>query len=550
MPNDENKINDANDFEVTIAQTEASTPEDSGLDTKYKRLEKAAMESFMNNASSISSVLLNEGQSPEEDLTYDEIIELGTSPQTSLTKTQRIAARNMLLINTNDLIGRYFEIIRTNINTEYKLIYSHQQEGRNKKKKFAEAAELIHGFNDEIKIEKLIRDSICTAISDGNWIGYLKSNKDSTTVDSYPLGVAEISQYEVGGEPIVQFNIQNLRSRLQKTYRKTKKNKALFYENINKEVEANYPKEIVEAFKSGESYVNLDHRYSGVIRINNMNRPYGCSPILRAYLPLRIIQNLENADDTNSKARARKVIAQIMRKELIQDDPRRDTFPQQSYAHQTLASAFQNKSMVLVTCPPTVEKLAYIEPSADQMTSSDTYTYYRSKVLSTLGISFLLESSSQSVSTGTISISQLMKTIDSIAEQLEDILFKWYRQVLIDNGYDPFFAPHIKVLNSELMEMDMKKSLSEYFYNTLGASRDTAFSILGIDVKDEAEKRKSENELGYDDIFLPYSTSYTKSSDSDTTTTENTEGGRPEGDDNDLTTKGKKDYDKVRNDNT
>lgn len=517
--------NETKDFDVTIAQSDTEQSENDILKTKYQRLERAAMESFMNNTSSISSVSLNEGQSPEEDLTYDEIIELGTSPQTSLSKTMRIASRNLLLANVNDIVGRVMESINSNINTDIKLTYEHQEDGRNKKKKFTEAQQLIHDFNDSINLPKLIRNSVTTAYLTGNWVSYLRTDKDEYVVDSYPLGVVEISEYEVGGNPIAMFSIQNLRSRLQKTYRKTKKNKALFYDNINKEVEANYCKEVVDAFKAGEAYAPLDYKYTGVIRIGRFERTYGCSPILRAYLPLRIIQNLENADDTNSKARARKIIAQIMRPELIKDDARRDTFPQQSYAHANMANAFSNRSLVLVTCPPTISDVKYVEPSVE-MTSVDTYNYYRSKVLSTLGISFLMDSKSQSVSTASISVDQLLNTINSITEQFEEILFRWYRQILIDNGFDSSYAPHVKIGDAHKLEQALKIEWATFLYNVLGASRQTIFDELGLNVEDEFAKRNEENELNYNETFQPYGTAYTNSGSS---SANKDKGGRPRG---------------------
>ena len=173
-----------------------------------------------------------------------------------------------------------------------------------------------------------------------------------------------------------------------------------------------------------------------------------------------------------------------------------------------------SQPVVLVTSSAAVESIEYIEPSVD-MISIDTYNYYRSKVLATLGISFLMDSGSQSVSTASISVTQLMRTINSITEQLENILFRFYRQILIDNGYDITYAPHISIIDSELLAADMKKSLAEFCYNTLGASRETCFSLAGLDLVDEAEKRRNEVSTGYDSLFQPYGTAYTKSANSD-----------------------------------
>src|SRR5574344_944374 len=145
------------------------------------------------------------------------------------------------------------------------------------------------------------------------------------------------------------------------------------------------------------------------------------------------------------------------------------------------------QSTVVVTSPPTVEEIKYVEPAVE-MTSKDTYNIYRSKVLSTLGIQFLMDTCSQSVSTASISVTQLMRTINSISEQLENILRKWYRQILIDNGFPIEYCPTIQVIDSEALDFEMRKSLATTLYTIFNGSMATSLELLGIDVNDEKEK--------------------------------------------------------------
>lgn len=492
------------------------------------------------------SVYLNEGISPSKTLTFDEIEDLSTNTQNDLNKVLKINAYNRKLINKNDIVGKTVESIDTNINTELKLTYSRAEEGRNKKKKFAESEALIKDLNDSIKIQQLTRNAITTSYIEGNWIAYLRHDDSSNyVVDIYPLGVCEISDYNVNGDPVVLFDINNLRSRLTKTYKRNKKNKALFFDNMEAEVKANYPKEVYEAFVAKEKYAKLDPRYTGVIRVNNLNRKYGVSPILRAYTDLNMLDTFANTDKVNSKAKGKKIIHQKMRKETMGQDYNKDFFPEMAYAHQNFMSAWA-QSTVVVTSPPTVEEIKYVEPSVE-MTSKDTYNIYRSKVLSTLGIQFLMDSGSQSVSTASISVTQLMRTINAISEQLEDILKKWYRQVLIDNGYPIEYAPDVEVIDSEQLEMDMKVTLATFLYNVLNVSLDTCFNTIGLDVNDEVQKRKKEKELGYDEVFTPRMTAYTNSGNN-TSPTEN-KGGRPKGDSDNVQTNTKQGYDQEYNKN-
>ncbi len=484
------------------------------------------------------SVYLNEGISPSKSISVEEIEELSTNTQNDLNKVLRINAYNRKLINKNDIVGKTVESIDTNINTEIKLTYGNVDEGRNKKKKLEECKRFIKDFNTSIKVQQLTRNAITTSYVEGNWISYLRhEDKDNYTVDIYPLGVCEITETMINGEPVIWFNIKELRKRLQKVYRKTKKKKPLMFENIEEEVKNSYPKEVYEAFLNKEDYAVLDNKYTGIIRINNLNRKYGVSPILRAYTDLSMLDTFADSDRINSKAKAKKIIHQKMRKETMGQDYNKDFFPEVSYAHSNFMDAFKQNTVV-VTSPPTVEEISYVEPKVE-MTSKDTYNIYRSKVLSTLGIQFLMDSGSQSVSTASISVTQLMRTINAISEQLEDILKKWYRQIILDNGYTLDYTPDVNVIDTEQLEAELKHSLATLLFSTMNCSYATAFEILGLDINDEVQKRTMENEKKYDEIFKPHGSQYTNSEKQNP---EDNKGGRPA----DSNNKVKQQYDKTR----
>ena len=484
------------------------------------------------------SVYLNEGISPSKSISVEEIEELSTNTQNDLNKVLRINAYNRKLINKNDIVGKTVESIDTNINTEIKLTYGNVDEGRNKKKKLEECKQFIKDFNTSIKVQQLTRNAITTSYVEGNWISYLRhEDKDNYTVDIYPLGVCEITETMINGEPVIWFNIKELRKRLQKVYRKTKKKRPLRFENMEEEVKNSYPKEVYKAFINKEDYAVLDNKYTGIIRINNLNRKYGVSPILRAYTDLSMLDTFADSDRINSKAKAKKIIHQKMRKETMGQDYNKDFFPEVSYAHSNFMDAFKQNTVV-VTSPPTVEEISYVEPKVE-MTSKDTYNIYRSKVLSTLGIQFLMDSGSQSVSTASISVTQLMRTINAISEQLEDILKKWYRQIILDNGYPLDYTPDVNVIDTEQLEAELKHSLATLLFSTMNCSYATAFEILGLDINDEVQKRTMENEKKYDEIFKPHGSQYTNSEKQNP---EDNKGGRPA----DSNNKVKQQYDKTR----
>ena len=551
------KNNNKTDFIEQSETTSNSTPSTEDFDVIFASktddgtIITTSAESFAQRQLSIAlsvydpkndnySVYLNEGASPSKSLSVDEIDDLLTNTQNDLSKVLKINAYNRKLINKNDIVGKTVESIDTNINTDVKISYTGLQDGRNKKKQLEACKNLIKDVNEGIKINQLIRNSITTSYVEGNWISYLRhDNTDNYTVDVYPLGVCEISDYNVNGEPVVLFNIADLRNRLSKAYKRNKNNKPLFFENIEEEVKANYPKEVYEAFVAKEKYAKLDPKYTGVIRINNLNRKYGVSPIARAYTDLNMLDTFADTDRINSKAKGKKIIHQKMRKEVMGQDYDKDYFAELSYAHQNFMHAWK-QSTVVVTSPPTIESIQYVEPSVE-MTSKDTYNIYRSKVLSTLGIQFLMDTGSQSVSTASISVTQLMRTINSISEQLENILRKWYRQILMDNGFPIEYCPTIQVIDSEALDFEMRKSLATTLYTIFNGSMATSLELLGIDISDEKEKRKKENEEGFDsEIFYPRASTYTTSV-KDAKTVED-KGGRPADSDNET----KQQYDKNR----
>jgi hypothetical protein len=529
--------NNEQDFEVIIT---SKTDDNTIVVTSVEELSQKWIENAMSGYDSSNqkySAYLSDGNSPSNKITPEYLDELAEGSQNDINKVKIINSIIRKQINKNDIVGKTVESIETNINTEVKLSYDVEIEGRNKSKQLSNVKSFIKNFNDEIKIKKLVRSAITTPYCEGTYIAYLRHKQNGGyVVDYYPLGVCELSDYDINGEPVVLFNVQELRSRLQKTYKKNKKNNPLFFANIDEEVQANYPEEIFKAFKEKEQYAKLDTRYTGIIRIGNMNRKYGISPIFRSLESLSMLETFDNADRVNSKAKAKKIIHQKLRKEVLGQDYSKKGFEEMAYAHNNFMSAWK-QSTVVVTSPATVESILYVEPTIE-MTNKDTVNNYRSRVLSTLGIGFLMDSSSQSVSTANISVTQLMRTINKISEQLEDILRKWYKQVLEDNNLPVEYCPKVEVIDSEQLEFELKKDLAELLFCKFNTSYETAFNILGLSIEDEKQKRIKENDENLHEVFFARETAYTSSGGDEKV---GKLGGRPNGEENN-----KQVYDKNR----
>ena len=467
-----------------------------------------------------SRFLNNYGTDSTENLTFSRLDTLAINPQSNLNNILEINSIVRQYINKDDMIGKTYETIESNINTTYKLSNNEYIVGKNKQKTLERANTIIEKFNTNINIKNFLRCAITTTYSEGNYCCCLRQKKDNYIIDFFPLGVVIVSDYSVNGEPYLLIDINELKSRLQKTIIKTKKNKALFFENIEEDIKNNYPKEVYTAYINKERYAKLDIRYSGIIRTGNLNRKYGLTPIFRALKSALMLETFDNTDMVTSKAKAKKIILQLMRKEIMGADGLKKGWDDMSYAHDNLMQAWKQPTVVY-TPPPCVEDIKYVEPKTES-TNTDLITQYRSREMLALGIAFLSPEKGQTVTTASITVKELIKTINKISEQVAELLNKWYRVVLTDNGIDASYAPTITINSSEELEMEMRKNIADFLFTKLSCSYKTAYESMGIDIDDEKQRRISENEDNLDEVFKVRQTSYTSSGDD--------AGGRPASD--------------------
>lgn len=508
------------------------------LDKQIDRLFYAALQKYDFNKE-MYSVKYSQASSSAA-LTTERISELADGITTSLSNVLEVNRYVHKYIAYDDILGETYNTVRNNVNTGYQLTYG-STEGRNKLKQLKQAKEAVEQFNKSVKIERQISEAVPGTLADGNYIMYLRTDSGNAVIDVYPLGVAEITDYTVNGNPVVQINIKEWQSRLKKTYTKDKKGKALYFENLDKEVQANFPPEVYQAYKNGESYCRLDWKRTGVLRINNMGYKYGVSHFFRALRPSVKLEEIETTDSVNNKAKAKKIIHQKLRKEVMGPNTNyeRKGFEFAIYAHNELMKAWANSTVVITTIPA-VESISYVEPSVEG-TPTEKISLYRNEKMTALGITFL-DPELNSVSSANISLNQLMKTVDFIARQLNDIFHRFYAVWLEEQGIDIVYTPDIRILDSEEMEMSMKLELAKFMFSTMNLSYDTVLSKLGMDKDDEFAKRQDENEEGFTEVFEPRGSQYTSSGGSG-----DNAGGRPSGDDKDA--KGKQDYDKNYNKN-
>ena len=516
------------DFSVTFATKENVDGEETVILTSEEVANnwmRKALEGFDPSNRQFSVYLNEESSAGNAATNLKELKELSKGAQSDLRKILKVNSIVRQVINEDDIIGKVYEAVISNLNANIRISFD-DLPPKYKKKTKEQAELLIKQFHKETNLNQILSASIPTVYIEGNCINYLRSKNGHYVVDTYPLGVAIVSDYSLNGLPYVLIDIRELTNRLQKTTIKGKRNRPLFFGSLTEEIKNNYPDEVYQAYINKEHYAKLDIRRTGVNRFNNMNRKYGLTPVFKALKPSLMLDTFDKADVVNAKAKSKKIIHQILRKEVMGQTYEKKGLEEMAYAHENLAAAWRNPT-VLYTSPPCVEKIVYVEPKVET-TDTDTINQYRSRVTSALGISFLNTDGNQTVSTANISIKQLMKTINKIAEQAEVILSRWYSIILEENDIPLEYCPTPHILDAELLEFDMRKDLSELLYSKFNCSYETAYGLVGINVKDEIEKRKKEKELGYEDILTVHPTSYNSSGDSSDTTV-----GRPSGTTND-----------------
>ena len=537
--------NKADNFDVIISNAKDNNDNEATIITSDERTKKLLTQALVNYnpANNVYSTYLNDFGDCPSTISIDLLNKLAVNPQSNIDDIKMINSIVRQYINKDDIIGKTYETIESNVNTSYKLSYSDFSDHRNQNKILDRSKSLIESFNNQINVKSLIRNIVPTAYSEGNYDMYLRHNKNGTyTVDYYPLGVVIVSDYELNGEPYLLVDVNELVTKLLKDRITDNKGKSLFFDTLDAEIQNNYPDEVYQAYKSRSRYAKLDIRYSGIVRTENMNRKYGLTPIFRALKSALMLETFDHTDLVNSKAKAKKIIFQKLRSELMGPNGDKKGFEEMAYAHDNLMKAWKMPTVV-VTAPPFVEDISYIEPSTEN-TSSDTVNQYRSREMIALGITFLASDKGQTVTTASMSIKELIKTLDKITEQIADVLNKWYRVVLTDNGIPIDYAPTIKISSSEELSLEIKKQLAEFMFCKLGASYETAFSIMGIDINDELQKRTSENSKNYSDVFTPHPTAFNISDSADKPNPDDNIGGRPKGDETNKQT-----YDKERNQN-
>jgi len=509
------------------------------IDEMVSELEKADYE-FLTSYRTKSnkqlwSVFANEDTKTANTLTLAEVDNLAQGIHAD--KDKLLNANRIILkyVDSDGAMGYAYSVLRANIPVKYKLTFGALTEDEDEKSKIDEVSQIIADFNDTIKIETFIRDVVMKAYLEGNAPVSMRMDGDAVVVDLYPLNLAYPSEYLINGDRVIEFDVDKLKTALSKEYKKTRTKKAVYFEKVADEIKADYPKVVYDAYMDGTKYVRLSVDTADCVTVNSMSKRFGVSPFFRSLKPLVVLNNIEEADVADSKARAKKIIFQKLRKELMGENFNKRGIIEADYVHGELTNALKT-SLCAYTAPPYVESLEFVTSKATNEDAAKQLSQYRSMYLQSLGIYFL-DTEASNYAGVNVSVTQIIRNVNAIVDDTERVINKLYRTYLKYRGIDIKYAPEIVIDDAETMEPNLRLELAKFAYGTLNASRETSFGLVGLDLQDEISKRRLENKNGLDEVFKPRATSY------NTDPTEENEGGAPQSNED----KDKQQYDRDRN---
>lgn len=480
--------------------------------------------------------------------TLEDIQNLAKNPQFDREKVKKIYSLLEYYINKDVFLGKTFEILSNNINTNYRVIYPNSLPDKKGKKQTAKdrqildlAKKTVEEFIDKIDIRRFISNGILTVYTRGNFISYLNgSAKRGFSIDEYPLDMAEITKMKIGGTNLVTLDTRELKLRMDTEYKKYKNLKSTydfidFKQAILEIIKEEYPEEVANAVSVNDTVAVLNPERVGVARINNLKGQYGISPLFKALKSLLMLEQIDTSDSKVIIGKTKKIIFQKLSDKLmdgISPGASGKTFAKKesNYAQGALLQAL-SEEVVVYTGQPFVDSLQIIEPNT-QLTDTNTIKQHKDDIINAVGIGFTTNTSSGVAVTEYI-YDDLLKTINKIVKrEIEPILNKYIQVVMKEYGFDVAISPKIEIQSTEMLDLDSLAKVVELYRNKLNLSMETIFEAIGLDVEDETYKRLNENsienpnavngEKGLSSIFYPYATSYTMSG-SDTNNTESNE---------------------------
>lgn len=399
------------------------------------------------------------------------------------------------------LIMRTINIIRDFGLTELKIEY---EEGRTRVKK------IIDDFNERIDEKQLIKDILFEMALTGNCALY---DRDGQYIEIFPLSYIDVSSLKKNGNPLLYFDKLTFNDF----------NMGQTEEEKKKLIEA-YPPEVQAGIRRGEEKVLLDDTKTYFLKSNcSRYEKYGVTFLLPAFNELAQKNLLKQAE----KSTASGIIDQILHIKIGDKDNKPTSKMIDFYSQM-----FSGKQGAVRVTTPYFVNAEWITPEA-QIFGEEKFLEIDKDLLSALGVSLTLlrGEGGGNYSEGFISLSGLIKTIESLRQGIPRVFEDLYRKELIRNGIGGDKVPKVS-MGEVVIDKAARLEMVQWLFQNAGLPYELLFQEHGYDFDAVKLVKKEENQADMQEVFTlplqPFQGEVKEDEDGDgKATKEETEPGRP-----------------------
>lgn len=422
-------------------------------------------------------------------------------PQSNIEKVVKLAK---YYYSKNGLIMRTINIIRDFGTGSYEIVYPN----RSKRVK-----KVIEEFIKRIGLSQVLRDMIFELAISGNVSGY---NRDGARIDIYPIWMVQPTPLLVGTKPVMKWIVDNANLTLNGIDLQNKQ----IYDNLQKA----YPAEVLGAMRNGKLEAYLDSTKSFFAKVNSSRyERFGLPFIITAFDDLAHKTVLKEAEN----ATANGIIEMILRigvgdSTLTPQVPGADVV---DFYHNMITAT---KGSLKVTVPWFVN-MSWIAPDT-KIFGPSKFEQVDKDILNSLGVSLTLirGEGGGNYSEGVISLTGLLKTIESLQEPLPAIVEDWFAAELKRNGINPEDnCPSIKFLPVEI-DKSARLQLLQWLFTSAGLPYEILYKEAGYDYMTVKLTRQEENEEKTEDIFKLRTQPFQGQQPGDNPSNPDNKGGAPE----------------------
>lgn len=369
------------------------------------------------------------------------------------------------------LIMRTINIIRDFGLTELKLEYD---KGR------ARTESIINEFNERIDVDQLIKDILFEMALTGNCALY---DRDGQYIEIFPLSYIDVSSLKKNGNPLLYFENTDMGS--------------FSLDESDKEAEKNaqnaYPEEVRKGLAKGESKILLDDTKTYFLKSNcSRYEKYGVTFLLPAFNELAQKNLLKQAE----KSTASGIIDQILHIKVGDKDN-----PPTSKMIEFYSRMFSGKQGAVRVTTPYFVSAEWVTPETEVF-GEEKFKEIDKDLLSSLGVSLTLlrGEGGGNYSEGFISLSGLIKTIESLRQGIPRVLEDLYRKELVRNGINADKAPKVS-MGEVVIDRAARLELTQWLFQNAGLPYEIMFEEHGYDYDSIKLIKKEENKEKVNEVF-------------------------------------------------